>query len=247
MIENLPHWIEFVFLLTFGLTLVLFYHSNGKPRKLVTMIMLWSIVQSLIAYTGFYQSTESMPPRFIIVIIPAMTLVIFGLLPKQQKWFLKKRRLEISTFLHSVRLPIEIILFGLFAHEMIPELMTYQGRNYDIIIGIMAPITGWLFIRKKMSRKKLLIWNIFGLGFVLFIMFNGILSAELPFQQFGFDQPNRAVNYFPFVLLPATIVPIVIWTHLSDILKLRIEIMAIKHGHNQTIPTLHSRDRKNTN
>ena len=87
MIENLPHWIEFVFLLTFGLTLVLFYHSNGKPRKLVTMIMLWSIVQSLIAYTGFYQSTKSMPPRFFIVIIPAMTLVIFGLLPKQQKWF----------------------------------------------------------------------------------------------------------------------------------------------------------------
>jgi hypothetical protein len=49
-------------------------------------------------------------------------------------------------------------------------------------------------------------------------------NTELPFQQFGFAQPNRAVNYFPYVLLPDTIAPIVIWTHISDIIKLRKEI-----------------------
>ena len=59
---------------------------------------------------------------------------------------------------------------------------------------------------------------------MLFILVNGLLSSELPFQQFGFEQPNRGINFFPFVLLPATVVPIVIWTHLSDIIKLRKEI-----------------------
>jgi hypothetical protein len=114
---------------------------------------------------------------------------------------------------------------------MIPELMTFEGRNYDIILGITAPIIGWLFIKKKINRHVLLLWNIVGLFFVLFILVNGILSAELPFQQFGFEQPNRGINYFPFVLLPATIVPIVIWTHLSDIIKLRKEL---KTHHNST-------------
>ena len=77
---------------------------------------------------------------------------------------------------------------------------------------------------QKASKKTLLVWNIIGLILVLFILFNGILSSELPFQQFGFEQPNRGINYFPFILLPATIVPIVIWTHLSDIIKLKKEI-----------------------
>ena len=91
-------------------------------------------------------------------------------------------------------------------------------------MGITAPIVAFLYFRNNLNKKTLLVWNIIGLSFVLFILFNGILSAELPFQQFGFEQPNRAINYFPFVLLPATVVPIVIWSHLSDIIKLKEEI-----------------------
>ena len=155
------------------------------------------------------------------MLLPTTLLIVYGLLSKQQKWVSETRQTQISTFLHSVRMPIEIVLFGLFINDMIPELMTFEGRNYDILVGITAPIIGWLFLKEKISKKILIGWNIIALFFVVFIFFNGMLSAELPFQQFGFAQPNRAVNYFPYVLLPATIVPIVIWTHISDIIKLR--------------------------
>lgn len=226
MIENLPNWIELLFIVTCVLTIGLFHYSNGKPKRLTLFIILWSITQSALAYAGFYQITDSIPPRFGLVLIPATVLIIYGLLPKHQKTIFEKRDTKISTFLHSVRLPVEIVLFGLFTHKMIPELMTFEGRNYDIMLGITAPIIGWLFIKKKVNKQVLLLWNIVGLGFVLFILVNVILSAELPFQQFGFEQSNRGINYFPFVLLPATIVPIVIWTHLSDIIKLKKEIEA---------------------
>ena len=224
MIENLPSWISLIFIVTCLFTIGLFRYSNGKPKKLTLLIIIWSIIQSVLAYLGFYQITDTIPPRFGFVLIPTTLLIIYGLFPKQQKWFFTHRDTKISTFLHSVRLPVEIVLFGLFTHKMIPELMTFEGRNYDILMGITAPIIGWLFMKQKLSRKALLAWNIIGLTLVLFILFNGILSAELPFQQFGFEQPNRGINYFPFVLLPATIVPIVIWIHLSDIIKLSKEI-----------------------
>lgn len=224
MIENLPNWINLLFIVTCILTIGFFYYSNGKPIKLTLLIIIWSVMQSLLAYMGFYQTTDTIPPRFAFVLIPTTLLIIYGLLPKQQKWFFNQRDTKISTFLHSVRLPVEIVLYGLFTNKMVPELMTFEGRNYDILMGITAPIITWLYINKKINKKILLIWNIIGLALVFFILFNGILSSELPFQQFGFEQPNKGINYFPFVLLPGTIVPIVIWTHLSDIIKLRKEI-----------------------
>ena len=199
MIDNLPIWIELLFLASFGLTIAFFYFSNGKPLKLTAFILVWSLAQSILAYLGFYQETQAFPPRFGLVILPSIVFVVYGLLPKQQKWIAEKRDSLISTLLHSIRIPVEIVLFGLFNHQMVPKLMTFEGRNFDILIGISAPIMGWLFFKKKVNKSMMLAWNIIGLCFVLFILVNGILSAELPFQQFGFEQPNRAVNYFPFV------------------------------------------------
>lgn len=221
MIELLPNWIDVLFSLTVVATIIFFYFSNGKAKLATAIIVLWSIIQSVLAYQGFYQNATAMPPRFALVLVPSTLFIIYGLLPRQQRWLLKNRNSRISTFLHTVRLPVEIVLFGLFTHKMVPELMTFEGRNFDIIMGITAPVIGFLLIRGKLNKKILLTWNVVGLILVSFILFNGLLSAELPFQQFAFEQPNRAVAYFPFVLLPATVVPIVIWTHISDIILLR--------------------------
>ncbi|HRX29287.1 MAG TPA: hypothetical protein P5235_07855 [Saprospiraceae bacterium] len=173
---------------------------------------------------GFYKVTDTIPPRFLLVLLPTTLLLIYGLLPKQQKWFVAHRNIKISTFLHTIRIPIEITLYGLYCNKMIPELMTFEGRNFDILFGLTAPIVGWLFLMKKVTNRSLLVWNFMGLFLVLFIYVNGILSAELPFQQFAFEQSNRAITYFPFILLSAMIVPIVIWTHISDIILLRKSI-----------------------
>jgi len=224
MIPNLPIWIEVLFLLTALMAILFFFFANGKALKATFVIVIWSINHMIFAYSGFYQNLTAMPPRYALVLIPSTLAIIYGLLPKQQEWFMAVRDTNISTLSHLVRLPVEIVLFGLFMHKMVPELMTFEGRNYDIVMGITAPFVALMYMRGRLSKKILFVWNIIGLILVLFILVNGLLSAELPFQLFGFDQPNRAVSFFPFVLLPATIVPLVIWTHISDLIKLRHEM-----------------------
>jgi len=220
MMNILPSWVTLLFVVTVLLTIILFYYSNGKQEKLAYYLVAWSIIHSLLAYFGFYQDEAAIPPRFGLVIVPVLIALIYSFTPRKREYFYERRSTQVSTFLHAVRVPIEIILLMLYRHEMIPELMTFEGRNFDIIIGLSAPLIGLLNFYRKLSKKVLLVWNFLGLFFVTFILVNGILSAELPFQQFGFDQPNRAVIFFPFILLPATIVPIVIHTHLIDIGKL---------------------------
>lgn len=166
------------------------------------------------------KNPKETPQRFLLVVFPMILLIIYGLTSKHRHQLLKMQNTKISTFLHVVRIPVEIVLLHLFLNKMLPELATFEGRNFDILAGITAPIIGLLYLKNLIGKKILLIWNVICLTLVLFILANGLLSIELPFQQFAFEQPNRAMLYFPFVLLPSVVVPIVIYTHVVDILKL---------------------------
>ena len=96
--------------------------------------------------------------------------------------------------------------------------MTFEGRNFDILSGITAPIVAWLAFRnQKTNRILLIIWNIFALILLFNIVITAFLSVPSPIQQLAFEQPNRAVLYFPFVWLPAAVVPIVLFSHLASL------------------------------
>ncbi|WP_340202121.1 hypothetical protein [Ascidiimonas sp. W6] len=227
MIENLPVWIELLFVLTFLSTLAFFHFSNNKPTLITLIILIWSVLQSIAAYKGFYRNTSTIPPRFILIFLPTTLFIIFGCLPRNFSWIMKNRNLLYSTLLHSVRFPVEIVLFYLFSYHMIPQIMTFEGLNFDILVGLIAPIIGLLYWKGKLSNQLLLLFNVVGLIMVTTILTIALLSSDLPFQQFGVKQPNRAISYFPFILLPAAIVPMVMYTHISDIIKLRLALKKV--------------------
>jgi peptidoglycan/LPS O-acetylase OafA/YrhL len=231
MIENLPFWINALFIVVTIVTIVLFYFSNGKSLKIVLVIVGWSVIQSILAFQGFYLNHKTIPPRFTLVILPALLLLIYGCLPRNFNPIIDRRNLTFSTLLHAVRFPIEIVLFYLFLHQMIPEIMTFHGFNFDIITGAAAPVLSILYRKNKLNKLVLLIFNSIGLILVFTILIIGLLASQLPFQQYGLEQPNRAVNYFPFILLPATVVPIIIYTHITDLIKLSRQQHAIKLSH----------------
>ena len=64
-----------------------------------------------------------------------------------------------------VRIPVELVLYGLFLEKAVPEIMTFEGRNFDILAGISAPIVAYLYSKRKNS-KLLIIWNILGLSLI---------------------------------------------------------------------------------
>lgn len=220
MVENIPAWINIAFIGITIFCLAIFYLANGKPKAVTLCIIIWSVIHSILAYLGFYENTIAMPTRFALILIPSSLLIVYSLLNSKKNIFLQKRNMNYSTFLHVLRLPVEIILHKLFILGLIPIIMTYKGINFDIIMGITAPIIALMIYKNRIHKKALLAWNILGLILISTILIVGVLSSELPFQVFGLEQANRAVTYFPFVLLPATIVPIVLFTHLSDILIL---------------------------
>lgn len=219
--QQLPLYIPVVFTTTTLLTLFFLYKSHRRPLVILVMAALWLLVQALIGLSGFYQNTTTMPPRFIIAIGPPLLAIGCLFFTRRGRHYLDSLDIRWLTWLHASRVLVELVLYWLFLHGQVPRLMTFEGLNYDILSGLTAPLVVVLCFRSPQLRKiPLLIWNILCLALLFNIVIHAILSAPLPFQRFAFDQPNVAVLYFPYVWLPAFIVPVVLLAHLAAIRKL---------------------------
>jgi hypothetical protein len=214
--ENLPDYIKVAFALTTFLTIILFYRATQKSTLTLGILFSWLAFQCIIGLTGFYTETKTIPPRFLLLIGPPLLLIILLFLTAKGKVFLDSLDLKNLTILHTIRIPVEIVLFWLFLHHGIPELMTFEGRNFDILSGLTAPLIYYFgFVKPQFNTKILILWNLICLGLLINIVANAVLSVPTVFQKFAFDQPNVAILYFPFVWLPACVVPLVLLSHLA--------------------------------
>ena len=219
--ENLPAFMYAAPIVCTLLTVGIYCRATKSPWAAIAIITAWAVLHSCLSLTGFYFITDEMPPRFALTILPPVAFIIVLLSTRAGKQYTDGLDMKWLTLLHVVRLPVELMLLGLYYHKGIPELMTFEGRNFDILSGITAPVIYYFgFVRKTVGRRALLAWNFICLGLLIHIVADAVLSAPFPFQQFAFDQPNIAVLYFPFVLLPCCIVPLVLWSHLAAIRQL---------------------------
>jgi len=232
MIPNLPIYIALLFALTTIATLLLFTwtirnsnteQTRNKATPFCITFILWLLLQAVLTLNNSYNlDTTSFPPKIILTgILPAIITIIIAFSTQKGRQFIDSLPLKNLTYLNIVRIPVEIVLYWLFLNKTIPELMTFEGRNFDILAGITAPIIAYFGLTKTtLSRQTILLWNFICLALLLNIVINALLSAPSPIQKFAFDQPNIAILNFPFSWLPTFIVPIVLFGHLTSIRQL---------------------------
>jgi hypothetical protein len=238
MIENLPVYISIAFILTAIVALLIFYfamfHSSsagtvGNSKIIISALCFWLVIQAVVSLNDFYSAdTAGIPPRFVFALLPPLVTILILFMTKRGLAFIDNLPLVTITYLNIIRIPIEIILYWLMLHKAVPKLMTFEGRNFDIISGITAPLIAYFgFTAEKLSNKIILYWNVFALLLLLNVLTIGILSAPFVFQTFSFLQPNIAILHFPFVWLPAFIVPLIFFGHLVSIRQLLKSIKQI--------------------
>ena len=226
--DDLPFYVSIVFILT-TFAAIGFLLQGVKAvgidrlssRLLVFLLALSIFFQGALAMGGFYLREDVVPPRLILfAILPAVGLIVIYFVFFREQ-FIERLPLRLLTMLHIVRIPVELCLYWLFVGRLVPQMMTFEGRNFDILSGILAPIVYFLAFRKGGTNRGLLIaYNVLGLILLANIVTIAALSTKSPMQQLNFDAPNRGVLLFPYIWLPAIIVPIVLFAHLASLWKL---------------------------
>ncbi|OUJ69507.1 hypothetical protein [Hymenobacter crusticola] len=220
--EAAPLALSAGFVLLTGLTGWLFYRATHRSRLTLSLLVAWLSLQAGLSLNGFYVATpQALPPRLLLALLPPLLLLAGLLLTGRGRRYLLCLRLERLTLLHTIRLPVEIVLWVLSYYHLVPQLMTFEGRNRDLFSGLSAPVIYYLVFRRRGRWRQLLLgWNVVCLGLVLNILVQALLSVPGPLQRLAFEQPNVAVLYFPFVWLPSCLVPLVLLSHVAAFYQL---------------------------
>ena len=214
--ENVPVTLSFGFGLITSLTIWLLYEASRRCSRTLLVLLAWLLVQGILAGSGFYLVVNTLPPRLLFAVVPPLLVIATLFSTARGSVYLDSLRPDLLTFLHIVRIPVELVLYALFIHGTMPELMTFRGRNWDILAGLSARFAYYLVFRKHLlGPRAILSWNAVCLALLVNVVANGVLSAPSVIQHFAFDQPSIAVLHFPFVWLPACIVPVMLLAHLA--------------------------------
>ena len=194
--------------------------SNATPffrRNFVLVYLLWCAIQFFFASNHWYSNNlKTLPPViFTLGIMPVALGFGWVFLSKVGSRIVFQFSPGKLILVHLARIPVELCLLWLAEDGKIPHLMSYAGWNFDIIMGLSAPVIFLLYHpRKYWSRLLFTIWNLLGIALVSFVVILGVLSAPFPLQCLAFDQPNLAILHAPMSLLPTAIVPAVLFAHI---------------------------------
>lgn len=251
---GIPLWIELLFI---GIVLGLFFFLvfvaryvggrkygavSGLANKdkiasvLIGVLSLWLALIAVLASLGFFSDFSSLPPRFLVALGPAIIGIVFLVVLPRVRRFIAEVPLSWLILIQAFRIPLEWILHELHIQGIIPQQMTFSGLNFDVVTGLTALLVGWLARNRTWTTLRIAaVWNGMGLMLVVNILVISILSTPTPFRVFMEDPPNTFIAEFPFVWLPAFVVPLALLFHLWTFVRIGQEMNMLREEAAQNV------------
>jgi hypothetical protein len=191
-------------------------------------LVLWLLITAALAQQGFFAQFDALPPRFVFAVAPP--LITIGILRfSRLRDFLAAAPAAWLINFQFFRVVMEVILWLLFINNLIPQQMTFEGRNFDILAGLTAPIVGYLVFKQKALPVSIaVVWNFLSLALLLNIVTIAVLSAPGPLRVFHNEPANTIVAFFPFIWLPAFVVPAAMFGHVMSLYQLSKKVERVE-------------------
>eukprot|EP01035_Chromulina_nebulosa_P032386 gene32386-43270_t len=206
--------------ITFALTALLLITALGVAFVFKSAV-IW-IVDSILSLKGVFLDTiKSTPPVFFPAVIVMLSLAVYFALKYKPLTHFKEENMKYAVALQTFRFPLELIFVWAFHLGLMPKQMTFEGLNFDVLVGLTAPLVAYFGYHKQVLPKWVLVgWNFAGLLLLANIVTVAILSAPTNFQVFTNEPHNTIVFKFPYIFIPFFLVPLALFGHLFALRKL---------------------------
>ncbi|NEM98968.1 hypothetical protein [Pontibacter burrus] len=188
--------------------------ANKRTGFIALALLCWLCLVCIVSLTGFLADFSSMPPKLMLFLpIPLLTIVWLTFSSRTRN-FIAAIPPSWLLYLQVFRVPVEIFLWLQFLDGLTPVQMTFEGRNWDVLTGITAPIVAYICFGQALNLRGIATaWNLLGLALLINIVTIALLSAPVPFRTFMNEPANTLVTVFPVSFLPLVLVPLAFMLH----------------------------------
>ena len=213
----------------YGLSKALKKSEWTRQRRLkiffavTTTILTWVVLLTVLSYKGFFADFSQLPPRPVLTLLIPLPFVLIFVFSKTGTKILQLIPAQWLVLMQSFRIFVEVLIWFAFLANKLPIQMSFEGRNFDVLTGILALPIGYLLIKKKTySPKIIIVFNVVGLLLLLNILIIAVFSMPTSFQYFTNEPSAASIAQFPFILLPGVLVPIAYSFHIFSLRQLFI-------------------------
>jgi hypothetical protein len=174
---------------------------------------VWMAMTWIAGASGVLRAWDRRPPPFALLVVGVFVVSFVLAFGKVGRQLAAYAPLWALVAVQSFRLPLELAMHEMSTRGIMPEQMTYTGRNFDIVTGATAIVVAVLVAKGYAGRGLVAAWNLLGFALLVNVLVVAILSTPV-FSYFGSDHLNTFVTYVPFVWLPAVMVTAALTGHL---------------------------------
>jgi hypothetical protein len=131
--------------------------------------------------------------------------------------------LAILVGFQAFRLPLEILMAKAHGEGLMPVEMSFHGRNFDVVTGVLAIPLAVMLLRGHSGRKLVYLWNFLGLALLINVVGTAVALMPGPQALLKSQIPNVWVSYSPFIWLPSILVTSAQLGHILVLRRLRAE------------------------
>lgn len=210
------------YLLTIGMItspLPLFMKADHSKKLILhysLLVVFWISYVVLLSASGILANFK-LPPRLpLLIVIPMLVFMIFVTRTSAFKSILTKSTNQQLIGIQSFRILVELLIYGAFLNNIFPRRATFEGLNYDILVGVSAPAIAYLSRKKIIGRKGILAWNITGLAILSVTVYSFISS----YYFMGYSNTNslQFINP-PYLFLASVLLPFALFYHILSMRK----------------------------
>jgi hypothetical protein len=184
-----------------------------RDRRVIGAITVWLAITGIAALAGILK-IGSGPPRVVVCAFLAIITGVVASRTRAGRTIIERISPAALIALQTFRLFVELVLWRLAVAGELPVRMTFEGRNVDILVGITAiPVAFLAYGGGRRWPTLAFAWHALSLVALVNIVAIAILSAPGPLQVFTDQTPNTIIGTFPFVWLPAFLVPVAFVSH----------------------------------
>ena len=118
------------------------------------------------------------------------------------------------------RLPLELVLHRWYMEGVLPVQMTYAGRNFDVLTGLLALVVAPLMYFGMLSRRAAWVFNLIGSALLVNVASIAVRSSPVPLRAYMNEPPVLLALHAPFTWIVPVCVAGALFGHLITFRRL---------------------------